>query len=505
MDDEEFVDGEREMELGNSEGQLGFGVGRTAGPSKPRLKRSNKMGDGTAKRSKRKSLVLVEAGGESDDALPIGSLFKKKRPKNTKKARPLDSEKESPRVEDKGDSEELGNTLASFRKRLKGPKKVQDVAVDGSDGVVVAAIDRPKESEGKRSRRGSGKKSRKKGLLCGSDPSSDVEDSLFAFIQKAQLGSSRRARSGSKQKKAIEETPNKDGGNSKDLASPLFVSDGVEQSNVILRRSRKPRDDSFSAAKEMDTSVTEVSDQDANESLVYRLESDGKSQAASGKKGRTKTHKSTKASSRRSYRTTKDSKMILTDGPSSISALRVKTEVGALDDELVVGFKIADGDGADKLNQNSFGASEHIQDPLKEEAQSLEDGLKQRSNEEMSNSMQEIVEYSMHSSNHKETGGSVELKPCSKICVEDITKIGKTISPALEDASIPPSSDNYVLVQALCLGQSRMMTDELTTSSDVLNQFCTDEPQVDSSSPTQIKEVSKILDDVQPNGLCEII
>ena len=111
----------------------------TGAPLKPRSKRSRKMGDGTGKRSKRKSLVSLETGGESDDeSLLIRSLFKRK---SVKKAKALDLEiregKENPRAKDKVDSGELGDTLASFRKRLKGPRRFKDVAVEGSEGAAL--------------------------------------------------------------------------------------------------------------------------------------------------------------------------------------------------------------------------------------------------------------------------------------------------------------------------------------------------------------------------------
>lgn len=505
MNDEESVDlGEALAEMGNSDGGLGFGVEGTDTPPKPSSKRSKKKkSDENGKRSKRKSFVLPEAGGKSDDdGLPIGSLFKKKKPRVAKRARPLDPEKETSEVpEEEGESEELGFTLASFRKRLKGPKRVKDVAVDGSDGVVVAAIDCPKDSESKRSRRGSGKKNGEKkvlGSVGSSDHSSDVEDLLFAFIQKAQSGSARRARSGSKQKKPVEEAPSTDAGNPSDSGLQLVVSGGLPQSKVARKRTRKPRNVSVVEVKDVDAGIDEVLDQDR--SSAGGLGAVGNLRLSSGQKEKVKARQLIKSSSCCYYRDAKESGSVLVDSPSSVSNPRVKPEAGELDDETEEEFKTGDGEGADKLNQDSIETLEDMQPHLKKETQSLEDGLKPCSNGKNNESMQGTVKFCVHASDRGDIGDSTELKACSEICVEDVTKICTAVSSPSKDALTEPPDGNHILVQDLCSGQSLMISEEPSTSDDIKNQFSKGKSQVDPTSPTQRKE--EPLDDCQMKELC---
>ncbi|XP_004499223.1 lysine-specific histone demethylase 1 homolog 3 isoform X2 [Cicer arietinum] len=153
---------------------------------------------GTKKHRKRSK--PIEIGFDSDNDEPIGSLFKFKR---NKKKVSFASEEDS--VREKGDFRGMddNDTLASFRKRLKGPKRDQgseNVSVEGhGDGLVVG---------------GSGSRTKgEKGvdLLLGDDDmqlhqSSDQhmeEDSLSAIFHKAQSNSVRKSRGAlsSKQKK----------------------------------------------------------------------------------------------------------------------------------------------------------------------------------------------------------------------------------------------------------------------------------------------------------------
>lgn len=100
------------------------------------------MGEGSGKVPKRKSLGLL------DDALRLDRCSRRsaglrKRPSLLGSENRSGEEGESPRAEGKLDSAGLGNTWASFRKRLKGPRKVKD---------VVGDVDSPREdSQSKRS------------------------------------------------------------------------------------------------------------------------------------------------------------------------------------------------------------------------------------------------------------------------------------------------------------------------------------------------------------------
>ncbi|ONK73036.1 uncharacterized protein A4U43_C04F26470 [Asparagus officinalis] len=450
MNDEEstaLVEGAIEWE--NSDGELGF-----RNP-KRKLKGSKKMGDGIEKGCKRKSMASLEAGAESDDeALPIGSLFKKKA-RVAKKAKALgleirvDTEKENPRAEEKVDSGELGDTLASFRKRLKGPRKLKDVAGDGSDS--------PRDSEVKRSWLGSGMKTQKKGIL-------DADDSLFAFIRKAQSASGRKSRLGSNQKKHVKEAPSNGDGleESFDRVSngsslPLLASDGIHQSNVGHRQGRKPRDVLVVEEKVADDRIDEVLDWNVDGRLGNvdgrlgdGLGDFGKSRSSSSRKGRANVQESIRVSSRASYTKSRGS------------------DCGSVDE-----------DGAANLNQN------YTEDVLphqnKEELQSLEDGLKHCSNGKRSKSAQEDNDLSMNDSDRGEKIDYVELK------VEDITENHATRSSPLKDAMRKRSKGNCVLHQNLCFAGPLEMSEE---------------PQINPPSTMQIKEVSESVCDYQLNAYC---
>ncbi|KAK9271142.1 hypothetical protein L1049_026731 [Liquidambar formosana] len=96
--------------------------------------RANKMeGEEKKSGSKRRSKP-VEVRFDSDDDEPIGALFKVKRPRNPKmnnsgedgsgdKGKKFEDRAEKAVVEDNEDLGGMDDTLASFRKKLKGPKK----------------------------------------------------------------------------------------------------------------------------------------------------------------------------------------------------------------------------------------------------------------------------------------------------------------------------------------------------------------------------------------------
>lgn len=96
----------------------------------------------TKKRSK-----AIEVGLDSDDDEPIGSLLKFKRPRNPKKVKPVleggSQRGKKLEVED-DDFEGMDDTLASFRKKLKGPKK--DTA-SGTTRARKSALDMVESSD----------------------------------------------------------------------------------------------------------------------------------------------------------------------------------------------------------------------------------------------------------------------------------------------------------------------------------------------------------------------
>ena len=221
--------------------------------------RVEKMDDEEKKSGSKRRLKHIEIGFDSDDDEPIGSIFKLRRQTNPKKVKlGLDSggktgEKlksvEARAEKLVGEDEELGgmdDTLASFRKKLRGPKKdtgsgtavvrgsnlnvveLKDVEEGrgnrdyGSDVTMDKGLEKKLKRKSKRSKIVSTKKKtgdsvcqRSEGsslqdqkemglwLEKGSNHSSDenLEDSLSAFVRKAQSGLIRRSRTSCSKKK----------------------------------------------------------------------------------------------------------------------------------------------------------------------------------------------------------------------------------------------------------------------------------------------------------------
>ncbi|XP_023745295.1 lysine-specific histone demethylase 1 homolog 3 [Lactuca sativa] len=109
---------------GSSEGLLEIGLGFDANSdvSKTRVEKSDMEKLGKKKRSSE-----IKSGFDSDDDEPIGSMFKIKNRRNLKKVK----------VEnDVSEDQEFGgmdDTLATFRKKIKGPKVARAIAPKGSD------------------------------------------------------------------------------------------------------------------------------------------------------------------------------------------------------------------------------------------------------------------------------------------------------------------------------------------------------------------------------------
>lgn len=192
--------------------------------------------DGDEKKSgSKKRSKLIEVNHNSDDDEPIGSLLKLKRQRNLKKVKPgLEGERGKKVEAGEEDLGGLDDTLASFRKKLKGPKKdygagtvrgrsssldvVQSsdpspnghVYDGGSDAKSVLRSmekgpvmgDDPSDVimdvEVENKLKGKGKRPKVSGSLVsgeGSNSSLDhrLEDSLSAFFQKAQSGVTKKS------------------------------------------------------------------------------------------------------------------------------------------------------------------------------------------------------------------------------------------------------------------------------------------------------------------------
>ncbi|CAI0435842.1 unnamed protein product [Linum tenue] len=112
-------------DLSNSvlvEANLGLKEGLCEGASSAR---AGRMGSEEKKSGAKKRLKAVEFVVDSDDDEPIGSLLKTRRPKNPRKGKAVSGRvsKVGKVVSVDDDSGGMDDTLASFRKKLKGPKK----------------------------------------------------------------------------------------------------------------------------------------------------------------------------------------------------------------------------------------------------------------------------------------------------------------------------------------------------------------------------------------------
>uniref|UniRef100_A0A2C9U0I4 SWIRM domain-containing protein n=1 Tax=Manihot esculenta TaxID=3983 RepID=A0A2C9U0I4_MANES len=207
------------------------------------------MGGEEKKSGARGRSKAIEIGLDSDDDEPIGSLFKLKRHRNPKKVKAVPDKveaREEKLVAEDDDSGGMDDTLASFRKRLKGPKKdirsvsvrpLEDNADKGCSGddllglVVNKGVTEPKNKEkmkktkidSKRERTGSDAEAygtetfgsrvedqKDEGYLPseGSSHSLDekLEDSLSTIFHKMQSGSIQKSymNSCSKQKSKVQ-------------------------------------------------------------------------------------------------------------------------------------------------------------------------------------------------------------------------------------------------------------------------------------------------------------
>ncbi|RWW30476.1 hypothetical protein GW17_00004944 [Ensete ventricosum] len=262
----------RERETGSNVSVAGSGPVESGSPQHRSV--ISKM---EKKERKRKSLPSAGAGvGVLDeDEQPIGCLFKVKKGRVANKGKPASpgAKAENPRHDEKADSGEMDDTLASFKKKLKGPKRGKAVGgaasigenkslpldglgllekVDnmGGDNVQLGHLGNPGN---RRSRHDLTMKDGAKGvsLRSSSDDSSDVSlgNSLSTFVKRVHP---------TKKTKAKDRTPSTDdelmcgtGMVSKDLVpnlerSPLLnsglhsASDGAQLELVTKCRGPKP-------------------------------------------------------------------------------------------------------------------------------------------------------------------------------------------------------------------------------------------------------------------------
>ncbi|CAN0906448.1 Lysine-specific histone demethylase 1 homolog 3 [Linum grandiflorum] len=146
--------GEGDCDLSNFvlvEANLGLQEGLSEGVPIPR---AVKMGSDEKKKPgvKKRFKSMMESGLDSDDDEPIGSLLKMKKPRNPKKGKAV-AGKVSKAGKVVAKAVEFGgmdDTLASLRKKLKGPKKdIGSVAARSSDGVVEKGVGNKRKRKAK--------------------------------------------------------------------------------------------------------------------------------------------------------------------------------------------------------------------------------------------------------------------------------------------------------------------------------------------------------------------
>lgn len=176
----------------------------------------------------------IEIQCDSDDDEPIGSLLKFKKPRSAKRSRSGSGSAEA-RAEDLkvevADSREMDDTLASFRKKLKGPKRVRSGGSGVEKGAEVgpsvrvpmdedAVVMDSRSSDGLEDLRAGKGKTLQTGKKVGDSPdgmgrctkhqgggsgvgdssnrSSDgnLKDSLSSFVRKARSGFKRKSGGG---------------------------------------------------------------------------------------------------------------------------------------------------------------------------------------------------------------------------------------------------------------------------------------------------------------------
>lgn len=337
----------------------------------------------------------VLSARSDDDEMPIVSMFKLKKRRVSRKAKGGFGVRVENRVAE-DDSGEMGDTLATLKKKLKGPKRGKDgVGGSGENGSLMgdARLDDETENRSKRLRLGSVKKDVKGGLagvVDGSDHSSDVSsgDSLFTFIQKAHSGSVRRSRSAAKQQKPVDRVHHQGIEDGLSIAGINSSFDGVRKPGVARRRGRKSRS-STSQATKVEGMVSELGDRNPVDETLENLCSTSmslacKSRGGAQKKSSVKLGKDTKISMEGS------NSRLLKESPS-VSGIEGKVEGARLDSDCDA-IRSSEGniENSELSGLQSYGSlginnkliqTCNVDPPLNEEEHKLEDGLKPCTND----------------------------------------------------------------------------------------------------------------------------
>ncbi|XVF36004.1 hypothetical protein REPUB_Repub19eG0020500 [Reevesia pubescens] len=193
---------ELQIDLGNNV-ELGLEKVSLHNSLKPRNKKMDGGGGGGGSK-KRLKVAAAGVGLDSDDDEPIGSLLKSRKPKNSKKFKAglEGSVEKCLKVEVKArktvgkDEEDLGgmnDTLASFRKKLKGPKKdIEPGTIRGRGYALNEVVEDDRVLDGRFA-----SKVVEKGQHIGEDRFDGLTDK---GVEKKHSGRARRAKFDSKAK-----------------------------------------------------------------------------------------------------------------------------------------------------------------------------------------------------------------------------------------------------------------------------------------------------------------
>ncbi|KAJ6708775.1 hypothetical protein OIU74_009981 [Salix koriyanagi] len=248
--------------------KLGSEKGLSQNLLKPRVNKEME------KEEKKFSGKKIEVGIDSDDNEPIGSLFRLKRPRNPRKVK-VGLEKVEVREDKDEDMGGMDDTLASFKKKLKGPKKdlgYVSAGNDEGDGLLNVNVEKVQKSkERARKVRTDGKRVRTRSDVVADDSleglgsqvallenqeeerwlpggssnwplAEKLEDSISAFFQKKQSGLARKSRANSSFKQinrvqSLDDRLSPESevgfGDSKDLAVRIIESGSV--SSVVCK------------------------------------------------------------------------------------------------------------------------------------------------------------------------------------------------------------------------------------------------------------------------------
>ncbi|KAM0935029.1 putative spermine oxidase transcription regulator Homeodomain-LIKE family [Dioscorea sansibarensis] len=454
----------------------------------------------------------VLSAGSDDDEMPIVSMLKLKKRRVTRKAKGSSGVRvENRKAED--DSGEMGDTLATLKMKLRGPKRVKDgVGGNGANGSLMgdARLDDGTGNRSKRLRLSSVKKDVKGGLagaVDGSDHSSDMSsgDLLFTFIQKAHSGSVRRSHSAAKRQKPVDSVHHQGIEDGSSIGGINSSSDGVRKPGFARRRGRKSRS-STSQATEVDGVVSEFGDRNSVDETLENFCSTSMSLACKSRGGAQK-KSSVKLGKDTNINMEGSNSRLLEESPS-VSGIEVKVEGARLDSDCDAirssegniensELSVLQSDGSLGIN-NKLIQTCNAELPLKEEEHKLEDGLKPCTNGKKIHLKPEATLTNVPIW----TDGTGGIKPsCEK---ENIAETPGTKPLSLKDVrNEPPEILCPTLFRDSCPGEGLEVSEEPIRSAKLFGQSFDVLPQVKPIIHLTREKVMLRLNDCHSNDHCE--